>query len=297
MPRSGPAIKRLEQEFHTLSPQLKLAARYVLDAPDDVALSPVREVAARAGVHPSTLVRLAKRFDFDSYVAFRETFRRRFRARPATLTARAHHLQARDRAGAGDLFGELRQAALDNVDATFSGIDATQLEAVADTLLEARRISVVGMRKCFPVAYAMHYAIRMFRNDVNLVTGFAQTMADEVREIGAGDVLIAISYDPYTQGTVAAVEFARSRGAAVVAITDSAVSPIAAVARHVLLVANAGPTFFRSVAAALALSEALVAYMLARGGERNLDILAQSEQQLVRFGAYWQPSRSGRAPI
>ena len=50
---------RIEAEFPRLSPQLKRAARYVLDSPDDVALSSMRALATRADVHPSALVRLA----------------------------------------------------------------------------------------------------------------------------------------------------------------------------------------------------------------------------------------------
>ena len=286
--------ERLEAYYPMLSPKLKLAARYVLDAPDDVALSSMRDVAAKAGVHPSTMVRLAKQLDFPGYAKFREPFRARLRARPASLTARAHQLKTRraPRAREG-LFQELLEAGGENVTQTFTATSAEELQAAADALAAARRIYVAGMRKCFPVAWYLHYSFRMFRQEVALLTGVAGTLADELRDLDRRDAMIAIGYDPYTNETVQAVRHAADVGAEIVSISDSPVSPIAAPARFGFVAANSGPSFFRSLAGAQALAEALVAFLLARGRRAQLDVLAQSEEQLVRFGTYWPESSTG----
>lgn len=288
--------KRLEAHYPMLSPKLKLAARYVLDAPDDVALSSMRDVAARAGVHPSTMVRLAKQMDFPGYAKFREPFRARLRARPASLTARAHQLKTRraSRARAG-LFQDLLESCAQNVTRTFAATSADDLKAAADAMASARRIYVIGMRKCFPVAWYLHYSLRMFRQEVALLAGVASTLGDELRDLDRRDVMIAISYDPYTKETVQTVRYAAEVGAAVIAISDSPVSPIAAPAAFSFVAANGGPSFFRSLVGAQALAEALVAFLLARGRREQLDVLAQSEEQLVRFGTYWQEPPSGGA--
>ena len=75
---------------------------------------------------------------------------------------------------------------------------------------------------------------------------------------------------------------------------DSRVSPIARQAEHVLIAANGGPTFFRSVAAAMALAEAVVAFMLARGGEEGMDGLRDMERRLDHLGVYWQADSERR---
>ena len=63
------AVKqRLEDAFPGLSPQLRQAARFVLDRPEDVALHSMRQLASRAGVHPSTMVRLARAPDYPGYI-------------------------------------------------------------------------------------------------------------------------------------------------------------------------------------------------------------------------------------
>ena len=70
---------RIEAAFPDLSPRLRQAARYVIDRPDEVALSSMRRVAAGAGVHPSTMVRLARALAFPGYGALREPFRQHLR--------------------------------------------------------------------------------------------------------------------------------------------------------------------------------------------------------------------------
>lgn len=291
-------IERLEKDYAGFSPRLRVAARYVLDAPDDVALHSMRAVAARADVHPSTLLRLAKQLGFCGYGEFRGVYQQRLRRRPPTLTARAHRLRRRGQGAPGEeLYHELLAAGGRNVRQTFEATNWEELSAAAERIANARRIFVVGMRKCFPIAYFIHYCCRMVREDVRLVSGIAGTLADELRDLEPSDVMIAISYDPYTREVVLATQDAAERGAHVIAITDSSVSAIAVVANQVFLVANAGPTFFRSIASAMALAEALIAFLLARDDDRSARYLRATERQLDHYRAYWDeaPNRRVRA--
>ena len=282
---------KLEEVFPTLSPQLRLAARYVLDAPDDIGLNSMRTVAAHAGIHPSTLVRLARELDYSGYAEFREPFRQRLRTHGDRYADRARNLQARnvvqDGSDEGGLLRQVLQNGNLNLENTFSATSSAELSELAGLLDQARRIYVVGMRKCYPVAYYLHYAFRMFQDNVVLANGVAATVADDLRDLQRGDVLIAIGFDRYTRGTVRAARHAISVGADVVAITDSTLSPLASGARQMFIVANDSPSFFRSLAAAMALAEAIVAYLVAEGGEPAAEHLTRTENLLETFGTYW----------
>ena len=82
----------MADSFPGLSPRLQIAARYVLDRPDDVALLSMRSMATNATVHPSTMVRLAKSYGFDSYQDFRPPFQQRLRDRPEGYLVRARNI-------------------------------------------------------------------------------------------------------------------------------------------------------------------------------------------------------------
>jgi DNA-binding MurR/RpiR family transcriptional regulator len=82
--------RRLEGDYQSLAPQPRKVARYVVKAPTKIALGSLREVAERAAVGPTTLVRLAAQLGYPSYNAFRETFvtgcAQALTDTPATLT-------------------------------------------------------------------------------------------------------------------------------------------------------------------------------------------------------------------
>ncbi|MCG8695886.1 MAG: MurR/RpiR family transcriptional regulator [Minwuiales bacterium] len=283
----------LEAAYADLSPQLKRAARYVLDAPDEVALHSMRSVAMRAGVQPSTMSRLVRQLEFETYAAFREPFRERLRRHPPRYAQRARQLQTRSEpAEATGLLSEIVAADTNNIRQTFAETSRREIEAAVETLAAARRVFVVGMRKCFPVAYYFHYACRMFGRPVQLVQGAAGTFSDELRGIAADDVVIAIGFDPYTRETVQAVRDAVTARATVIAITDSAASPLGGPAQHCFVVCNDGPSFFRSLSAAISMAQTLVAFWVARGGDATIRSLAEAERSLVSHDAYWHEEPS-----
>jgi len=287
--------ERLKAAFPRFSPQLRKAARHVLDHPEEVALNSMRQLARQAGVHPSTMVRLAKTLDLSGYDALREPYRQHLRDGPARYAARARGLQALDD-GKSALLDELLALDIDNLQVTARGIGADRLIRASRILAGARRIYVVGSRSSFSIAYYFHYACRMFRDTVHLIEGTGGAFADGIRGIGRKDALLAVGFEPYARETVLAARFGRGQGAAVVAITDSAVSPIGIDAAEALIVANRSPSLFQSLAGALAAAQALVALLVARGGREAVAALENSESQLERFGAYW-PATGAEARV
>jgi len=82
-------------------------------------------------------------------------------------------------------------------------------------------------------------------------------------------VLIAASFRSYTREVVEAAELAHTQGAAVIAITDQAVSPLAKFARVTLLVGDDPTVQFRSLVAPLCAAQALVMALGYAIAERN----------------------------
>ena len=187
--------------FAALSPQLQTAARYVLDRPDDVALMSMRALAGAAGVHPSTMVRLSRTFGLQSYNDFRKCFQERLRARPESFLDRARDLQKRTHGEVRELFKDMFESNATVLHQTFDTNGEARFEECAKTLAGARRLYVVGLRSCYPVAFFFHYVCRMFRDDVILLDGQGGTYADNLRSFGKGDVIFAVSVEPYSHQT------------------------------------------------------------------------------------------------
>jgi len=281
--------QHIENAYAGLSPQLKRAARHALDHPDDIALLSMRQFAAKADVHPSTMVRLAKVLGMDGYTAFQVPFQARLRTRPEEhYSQNARSLQARASRSMDAMLSEMLAMEHANLDSIANDVGFDVLCECVAQIKQARHIFVGGVRSCYPAAFYFQYACRMFENNVTLLDGRGGTFADDLRAVSEDDVLIAISFSPYSRAVVRAVEYASDRGAKVIALTDSSVSPLLKMDGVVpLVVRTSSPSFFNSVVPAMSVMQALALLMLADGGEDALAQLSNSETQLSAFGAYW----------
>lgn len=286
----------LSDGYVALSPQLKRAAKYILDNPAEVGIRSMRQLASEADVPPSTMTRLSRALAFDSFEAFRQPFREAIRNQAGSYQARARDLQ--QIAGAecdGRLLTELTTANLTALDRLRASLDPALLDAVATRLIESDRVFVLGLRGCYSLAHYFAYVSRMALPKLNLLGAHAGQPIDEVSGIGPQDTLIAIAFAPYTGETVRTARFARKRGAAVVALTDSRAAPIVPGAAHVLIVPTASPQFFPSAVGAVALLEALIASVVARGGPGVIDSIADTGRLLAAFGVYWDDAEAAGA--
>jgi len=279
----------IENAYAGLSPQLKRAARHALDHPDDIALLSMRQFAAKAEVHPSTMVRLAKVLGMDGYTTFQIPFQARLRTRPEEhYTQNARSIQARASGSKDVMLSEMLAMEHANLDSIANDVGFDVISACAKQIKQARHIFVGGVRSCYPAAFYFQYACRMFENNVTLLDGRGGTFADDLRAVSEDDVLIAISFAPYSRAVVRSVEYASSRGAKVIALTDSSVSPLLKMDGVIpLIVRTSSPSFFNSVVPAMSVMQALVLLLLADGGDDALTELSNSESQLSAFGAYW----------
>ena len=97
---SHAVLEALAGELDQLTPEMRKAAAYVLESPNDVSVSSIREIAKAADVKPNTLVRLARSIGFSGYEDFRAPFREEIRRGRASFPDRARWLQSLGRSGA-----------------------------------------------------------------------------------------------------------------------------------------------------------------------------------------------------
>ena len=289
---SDKILADLQQVYPNLSPQLRRAAHYLIERPDEIAFTSMRQLAERADVQPATMVRLAQAIGFDGYETLREPFRDALRQQPSGFGQRARNLLARTGRRSGgralsQLANEMVAADRENIALSLEAIGADELAEAARALAGARRIYLIGQRSLFPAAFYVHYACSMFRDNLILVDGNGGTFADGLRGVSDEDAMLVFSFEPYSRGTIEAAEYGAKHGATVIAITDSLVSPLAALTQHLLLVGTDTPALFRSVVPAMTISQVLVAQVLAQGGQDALSRVTESEHQLESFGAYW----------
>ncbi len=286
MTQNGPLRQKLIARFDELSPQLQQAARYLIDHPQDVALSSMRELARNAGVQPATMTRLAKFLGAAGYEDLRSEQAEAIRRGQDGLLPRAMASSSRPSDSAED---RARTMILDHsaqIARLAEPANLARIAAAAKALASARRIYVLGARSCHSVAWQFHYVMSLLGERSIHLDGPAGTATDPLVRAEKGDVLLVISILPYARQSIEISEFSKKKGLTVVAITDSAVSPFVALADHAILCPVEQQSVFHSLGPALAISEVLCGLLSAADREAALDNLARTDAQLAAFDTY-----------
>jgi DNA-binding MurR/RpiR family transcriptional regulator len=181
----------------------------------------------------------------------------------------------------------LRSQEVSNIEQSLSDQNYPHMDAAAQIMHDSRRVYVLGLRGAHAPAFLFHYAYQLFQDNCQLLDTRAGMFADQLRGIGPEDSLLVISFSPYTQHTIDAVDYAAEAGAKIVAVTDSIVSPAASAAVHTIVTKNQSPSFYHSFTGALAVVQVLITLLVTKAGGDAVKIVEEAEKQLSRISAYW----------
>ncbi|CUH64117.1 putative DNA-binding transcriptional regulator [Thalassovita gelatinovora] len=284
--------RRAQAALPDLSPKMQGVLRYLIANSDDIALSSMRTLATACGVTPPTMLRLARKLGYDDWNSLRDELQAELRERvEGPLTTRVRNLATY---GQQDQTSRITQDLLEederNLRRSWDKIDVDQLDSAVGAMRAARKLFFLGRRSCYPVAYLMYYSYRMIRDNGVMVADHGAGIFNSLDEIGPDDALIVVGYEPYSQESVALTTQAADRGACVLSITDSAVSPLALCADHVFIARNESPAPFQSTIAAHSIGTALMVLITAAEGNEAIETMQRREDSLRQLGAYWEPA-------
>jgi len=264
--------------------QVALAACYVVDHPDDVPLISMRDLAARAGVSPATLIRLVQALDFDNWADFRALHVDHLRGAPITYTERA--TRALSSTGVDALVAESFEASRANLDRTQQVNPPEVFVRAAKHLVGAERVYIAAFMSCRGPGMTFAYLCRMLRNNVALLGAEATSLGVDLALLRPGDTVLSINFDPYGHEIHHIAGAIEDTGATLICLSDSRATPLTRLAAETLIFPVDGPSFFPSIAAAQALVEALIAAVLTELGPEATARIGHIEQALYDSGTY-----------
>ena len=246
--------------------QRRIAA-YILSDYDKAAFMTANKLGTVVGVSESTVVRFAAELGYDGYPAMQKALQEIVRSK---LTSIQRIRASNDRLFGSDVVTTVLQTDMDKIRSAIESVDRSAFERVVDKLIGARHIYILGVRSSSFLAGYLHFYFHLIFDNVTLVTSnSAGDILESILRIGPGDVLIGISFPRYSQSTVKGVRFAHDRGADVVAITDSSLSPLYPMASTSLLTSSDMISFVDSLVAPFSLLNALI---VAAGHRKDADI-------------------------
>ena len=260
-------LHTIEANMPRFSKGQKRIAAYILSDYDKAAFMTASKLGELAGVSESTVVRFAALLGYDGYPAMQKALQEMVRSK---LTSIQRIRTSNNRLFNSDVVSSVLQMDMDKIRIAIEEIDRGAFNAVVDKLLEARHIYILGVRSSSFLAGYLHFYQHLIFENVTLVTSnSAGDILESILRIGPGDVLVGISFPRYSKSTVKGVRFAHDRGADVVAVTDSDLSPLYPLASAVLMARSDMISFVDSLVAPFSVLNALI---VAAGHRKDADI-------------------------
>ena len=255
-------ITKIQSELPGFSKGQKQIARFILEHYDKAAFMTASRLGVTVGVSESTVVRFATELGYDGYPHLQRALQEMIRNK---LTSVQRMEVAGDRMGGRDVLQTVPRGAVvpplntDMIRQTLDEIDRDAFQGAVDALMGAKRIYILGVRSSSALASFLGFYFNLLFENVTLVhTNSVSEIFEQVLRVGPGDVLFGISFPRYSKRTLSAMKYARDRGARVIALTDSQLSPLARVADHVLLARSDMASFVDSLVAPLSVINALI---------------------------------------
>jgi DNA-binding MurR/RpiR family transcriptional regulator len=274
---------RLQHLLPSLAQGQERIARLLLSDPEGCAFRTIGQMARAAKVHESSVVRFSVMLGLDGYPALAKLCREEL-AEQAQLIRRFE--QARQNGASDNLLARVVEDDQRNLARSFANIDAATWSEAVKLLATAPSVYVMGLRKCFSIAYLLVYLLHLMRRNVRQIGSAGGILVDELRDLSPGDLFVAISIYRYSADTLRALNYARDRGLKTIVLTDSPASPLFPSADVVFYAETGGVTILRSLTAFTTLAQALATAVALKLNKRGRSALLLDEELLDAFGVY-----------
>jgi DNA-binding MurR/RpiR family transcriptional regulator len=267
-------FSRISEQFNEMSKSHKMIASFISRHYDQAVFMTAAKLGETLGISESTVVRFADRIGYAGYPEFQ-------RALEECVKGKLSDLQKMDakygNSTQSEVLASVIAADIEKLQHTIDHLEPAAFESAVETILTADTIYIMGLRSNEPLAEFLHFYLNMIRGGVVLLktTSVSETFEQMIR-INDKDCFIGISFPRYSMRTLKAMEFASDRNAKVIAVTDSANSPICLYSSCNLLARSDMVSIVDSLVAPLSVINALVVALCLRSPlevRRNLEML------------------------
>ncbi len=248
---------RIDNAYPTLSKGHKKIADFIKSNYEKASFMTAASLGKAVGVSESTVVRFASNIGFDGYPELQKYLQEAVKSH---LTSVQRMDVAASRYGSDDFIDRAFMTDIEMIKMTRENISREAFSKSAEAINKAKKIYILGVRSSAALAsFAAFYLRFLYENVVLVDTSASSELFEQMFRISSEDVCIAISFPRYSNQTVKALSFAKSRGATIISITDGEMSPIALYATHLLVAKGSMVSFVDSLVAPLSVINALVA--------------------------------------
>ncbi|MBQ6603967.1 MAG: MurR/RpiR family transcriptional regulator [Eubacterium sp.] len=284
MDRSKGLFSRISQNYKSFSKGQKKIADFIENHYEQAVFMTASRLAESAGVSESTAVRFAVSLGYSGYPEFR-------RELEGMIMNRLNSVERMEvtygNISESEILDKVMLSDVEKIRKTLEHCDREMFKTAVETILAAKRVYVIGIRSCAPLAAFLSFYLNQVLDDVRLVsTSNSSEIFEQMVRLTNEDVVIGISFPRYSMRTLKALEFANNRNARVIAITDSIHSPLNLYSSCNLIARSDMASIVDSLVAPLSLINALIVTLCMERKDHVVDTLLTMEKLWEEYQVY-----------
>lgn len=284
MRNTNDLTSRINERYSTMSKGQKLLATYITDNYDKAVFLTAAKLGEVVGVSESTVVRFAAQLGYKGYPQFQKALEEMVRGK---LDAVSKMEVTYGRISRSKVLESVLKADIEKIRGTLEKIDQNAFDLAVETILSARRIYIIGIRSCAPLASFLAFYLNLIFDHVTLLhTNSSSELFEQMLRISREDVIIGISFPRYSLRTLKALEFANNRSAKVITLTDSVHSPMNLYSSCNLIAESDMASIVDSLVAPLSVINSLIVALCMRKQDEVADTLEMLEQVWDEYQVY-----------
>ncbi len=277
-------LKKIEENYAGFSKRQKILADYIMKNYDKAAFLTAAKLGKVVGISESTVVRFATELGYKGYPGFQKALEELVRTK---LNSIQRMEVTYGRITQSEILESVLHSDIEKIKMTLAHIDQNAFELAVDTILNARKIYIIGIRSCAPLAEFLKFYLNLICEDVIAVNANGSSeIFEQLIRINEEDVIIGISFPRYSMRTLKALEFASNRKAKVITLTDSIYSPINLYSSCNLIARSDMASIVDSLVAPLSVINALVVALCMKKQEDVISTLETLEEIWDEYQVY-----------
>ena len=277
-------LARLDEKYPKLSKGQRRLTDYIRQNYDKAAFLTAAKMGEAVGVSESTVVRFATQLGYKGYPEFQKALGEMVRTK---LNSIQRMEVTYGRITQSEILTNVLHSDIEKIKLTMESIDQQAFEMAVDTIINAKKIYIVGIRSCAPLAsFLAFYLNLIFDNVVTVNANGSSDIFEQIIHVDEEAVVIGISFPRYSMRTLKALEFASNRKAKVITLTDSVHSPMTLYSSCNLIARSDMASIVDSLVAPLSVINALVVAICMKKQNEVINKLGHLEEIWDEYQVY-----------
>ncbi len=287
-------FSRIREGTLRFSPKNMALANFVVQNYQRVAFMTARQLAQRCGVSESTVMRFVTSLGYEGYPDFLRTLQGIVNYELTAVERLEITSEDKNRRRGKKRTERLARKTvlkeIENLRKLYDRFSEEDFDRAIEEIVKAEEVVILGFRVSASLANYFGYILKKVKESVTVVTSGGSTLYEQLDCLGRGSLIIALGFRRYPNELIEVLGYCKRRGLRILAVTDSVVSPVAALADLVQVVEFEGESFVDSFAAPMCLINGLIAETAMRDKRKSLNMLNRLEKIAEEKGIYFQDS-------